>query len=87
MTVYLDGRQMTSRTALHDHLQRVLNLPDHYGRNLDALYDLLTERAEPTTLVLEHWPPAAEALGRYGTAFLKTLRDASEKNETLKLEA
>ena len=27
----------------HDYLMRALNLPDYYGRNLDALYDCLTE--------------------------------------------
>jgi len=27
----------------HEYLKKALNLPDHYGKNLDALYDCLTE--------------------------------------------
>ena len=27
----------------HDYLMEVLNLPDYYGKNLDALYDCLCE--------------------------------------------
>ena len=27
----------------HDYLMNALNLPDYYGKNLDALYDCLTE--------------------------------------------
>ena len=53
-TVVVDGGLMTSREAAHDLLAARLGLPEYYGRNLDALYDALTERAEPTRLVLLH---------------------------------
>ena len=42
MTVTLDGRFMTTRDNAHEHLAQQLKLPDWYGRNFDALYDLLT---------------------------------------------
>ena len=44
MTLTLDGLQMSGRAAAHDHLKAQLKLPDYYGRNLDALYDLLPIR-------------------------------------------
>ena len=53
-TVVVDGGLMTSREAAHDLLAARLGLPEYYGRNLDALYDALTERGEPTRLVLLH---------------------------------
>ena len=37
----LDGKLIKSRG--HDYLMEELNLPDYYGRNLDALYDCLCE--------------------------------------------
>ena len=44
MNVVLDGRGMTDRKVVHDELKKQLMLPDYYGRNLDALFDVLTER-------------------------------------------
>lgn len=34
--------------AIHDYFVRMLALPGHYGRNLDALYDVLTDISEDT---------------------------------------
>ena len=39
----IDGRRMTTRARAHSHLKDALQLPDWYGRNLDALHDVLTE--------------------------------------------
>lgn len=43
LTYRIDCRELTSRTAAHDCFARVFALPAFYGRNLDALYDVLTE--------------------------------------------
>ena len=37
----LDGKLI--KRGGHDYLMEALNLPDYYGKNLDALYDCLTE--------------------------------------------
>ena len=41
--IVLDGNYLCNREAAHAYLQEVLELPTHYGKNLDALYDCLTE--------------------------------------------
>ena len=53
LTYRIDCRELTSRAAAHDCFARVFALPAFYGRNLDALYDVLTE-LPPCTLLLEH---------------------------------
>ena len=52
MNVELDGRLMTDRTATHEYLKDKLALPDYYGKNLDALYDLLTEPGFSTQITI-----------------------------------
>ena len=38
----LDAETLYTREQLHDVLAKVCGFPADYGRNLDALYDLLT---------------------------------------------
>ena len=46
MKVTLDARQLDERGQAHAYLKQMLTLPEHYGNNLDALYDCLTEMTE-----------------------------------------
>jgi ribonuclease inhibitor len=85
MTIELDGRKMTDRAALHDYLCEALELPDYYGRNLDALYDLLTEDGHPRKILLRGSAEVEAQLGGYGIAFLETLRQAAEENPALEV--
>lgn len=86
MTVFLDGQQMVSREAAHNHLREKLEFPPWYGRNLDALYDLLTERGRTMTIILYQEAAMLEALGDYGHWLLETLEAAQKANPALRLE-
>ena len=72
MRVELDCRKMTDRKAAHAYLKQALALPDYYGNNLDALYDLMTDREEETVLVLGYWRQLGALLGDYGISLLET---------------
>ncbi len=72
---------MTEREGAHDYLAGQLNFPPWYGRNLDALYDLLTERG-PTVVQLVHREVLARP-GTYGNRLLDTLLDAEKANPNL----
>lgn len=76
---YLDGAAIGGKRALHDALAEQLGFPEWYGRNLDALYDLLGEESEPVCIVI-HGREAMEArLGGYFRVFLGLLRDLAEE--------
>jgi ribonuclease inhibitor len=85
MNIVLDCSRMTSRPEAHSYLQQALELPEYYGRNLDALYDLLTERSGETEITLMHPQLLRIHLGGYGDALLGTLLDAARSNPGLKI--
>lgn len=83
MAFILEGRAMTDRVAAHTHLAERLELPIYYGRNLDALYDVLTEIGEETEIVLNDPAAVVELMGKYGEALLATMQEAAEENPRL----
>ena len=52
MTLFLDGDLYATADDLYRALQRMLSLPDYYGRNCDALYDCLSERRDPVSVYI-----------------------------------
>ena len=83
MEVYLDGRALDSREALHQALSALLAFPAYYGKNLDALHDCLTDLHEPTKLIVRGTSALDELLGRRANAFRRVLDDSAEENPNL----
>ena len=83
MAIILDGNAMTDRPAAHSHLAQRLDLPSYYGRNLDALYDVLMEIGCDTQIILENPAAVVEHMGKYGEALLGTMQEAAESNPHL----
>ena len=83
MAVILEGKAMTDRVSAHSHLAERLELPTYYGRNLDALYDVLTEIGEETEIILTDPAAVVEQMGKYGEALLATMQEAAEENPRL----
>ncbi|MBR5217656.1 MAG: barstar family protein [Oscillospiraceae bacterium] len=80
--VELTGTVAANRDQLHSMLQEKLQLPEWYGRNLDALYDVLTSVEEETELVLIGWPDEG-----YAAKVRRVILDAVWENEYLKLKS
>ncbi len=80
MQVFLNGNDITNREQLHDALSEALELPEWYGRSLDALYDCLTDLSVPTTIRVEHWPQED-----YLQRALTVIQDAAEENELIQV--
>lgn len=81
----LDGNLIETREQLHTALQQDLELPDWYGRNLDALYDCLTDSSEPISIELQNREAFTARLGRYAKALEQVIRDAAEENENIEI--
>lgn len=71
----LDGKLIKEEG--HDYLMRALNLPDYYGRNLDALYDCLTEMECDIELV---------NADEVDEDIVETFLDAASENDFLKFK-
>ena len=85
MELIIDGSALPEAAAVHDLFTRALDLPEWYGRNLDALYDVLTERGEPLRLLVRNREALAAGLGEYAEDLLRTLADAAAENPALEL--
>ena len=60
--IILDGKCMRDFESAHDYLSRVLRLPEYYGRNLDALYDCLSEFFTDDSIIILFNVKAGSAL-------------------------
>ena len=78
MRCRIDGKLMVTRKAAHEELKRAMELPEWYGRNLDALWDMLT--TIEVSAVLAEKDAMLEHLRDYGQDLLDTLLEAAEEN-------
>ena len=83
-TVILDCKKLLQKEQAHIYLAEVLGFPDYYGKNLDALFDCLTEMGECKIVLKEE--AAVHQTDCYGTKVLKALEDAVQANPRLKVE-
>lgn len=67
--VNLDGRKMDSRHAAWNYLRELLELPDYFGSNLDALADCLGE-IQDIAITFSYTDAALNSLGDYAVKML-----------------
>jgi RNAse (barnase) inhibitor barstar len=70
----LDGSSIESETDLHSALADLLGFFDGYGRNLDALRDVLADED------LREVKGPVEVLWTHGAKFAKTTRTATSRS-------
>lgn len=86
MELQLNGKELANQQLLHETIARQLHLPDYYGENLDALWDILSSWNEPLAIIIEHPTRFVEQLGGYGESVLQLLQDAEEENSMISVE-
>ena len=78
--IAVDGSTIFTSPDFHGALAAALGLPADYGKNLDALYDCLTEIAEETRLVIRNWHHVEFHLKDYSGKAVYVFHCAHEDN-------
>ena len=75
--VIIDCANIDTREALYDAIARHLKTPDYFGRNLDALHDVLDDMtaAEELTIEWRNFANLKIKLGGYADALTDMLAD------------
>ena len=72
---------MVTKDLMYAHLSRVFSFPVHFGNNLDALWDVMSECGEPTTVEFTHVDAVVEHLGTYGEKLVALFQKLDEKHD------
>lgn len=85
-TVVIDGRRCKTKEQTQEYLARKPIFPPYYGKNLDALYDVLISCGEPIHVRIRY-PASIEAnLGNYGKTLLRVFREAAQANRNITVD-
>lgn len=76
---HLAGWRAATAAELHTEIAAALGLPDHYGRNLDALHDCLHDLAAPTVLLWDGWSALAHGDARTFGVLLEVLGEHADR--------
>ncbi|UJF15443.1 barstar family protein [Jeotgalibaca sp. MA1X17-3] len=76
----LDGEKCTTKETTHHILKEGLGLPDYYGANLDALWDVLTSDFSERMIVIRHPESILKNLGGYGVSLLRLFEESKQEN-------
>lgn len=78
--ITLDGNRLSDAAQVHDYLKESFNFPEYYGKNLDALYDCLTDLDDvEITIILP------EEDGAIFQKILRVFKSAKRENTSLHL--
>ena len=79
--IILDGNKIKNTKHFHKAFIKTLDLPRSYGKNLDALNDILTSTQEEIGIIAVNADMLSETLGSRWQSFLQLMEDIGlEKN-------
>ena len=81
--ITIDCSRIASPADLHRLFAEALAFPAHYGNNLDALHDCLTDIFEDTRICLAGWNAAEDTLGSFARSAKRAILAASFQNKNL----
>ena len=71
--IVLESKYLCDMEKSHDYLMKKLDFPDYYGKNLDALYDCLTDLRDVSIVI-----NMSEEKSYYQKKILRVFQDAHE---------
>ena len=82
--IHLEFGPLDTKEQVQTYLQEQMGFPSYYGKNLDALYDCLTEYSEDVAVLLtDMWQE--RPVDEYIRRVFRVFRDAAEENGHLQL--
>ncbi len=71
----LDGARFTSKAVAHEYIAKMLDFPEYYGKNLDALNDSLHELPRDMGVIIVNAAAAKCALSNYADGIFEDFFD------------
>lgn len=84
--IRLNGAEMLDKVSTHAYLKRKLVLPDHYGENLDALWDCLSTDFSAKKIMIDHPESIVKNMGAYGESLLALFHDIAAENQRIEVK-
>ncbi len=85
-TYVIDMNGVYSADDFQGLLKELLPLPEYYGENLDALYDVLTSQGKKWHLIFQNYTEAEVCMEKYMKNLRKMCRKAQENCPGLVIE-
>jgi ribonuclease inhibitor len=83
----LNGNTLSSLNDFYDRISTLKDMPEHFGRNLDALWDVLSTDIEgPFEIIWKNADASQKLMGRDFHRVVKLLRDLEEDRPDFKLK-
>jgi len=82
MQITIDLTNIRDKESFHDKIQEAIDCPSYYGRNLDALYDVLTD-CGTMELNFEGYTDFAQDMPGYSASFKDMCLEAIAENHDL----
>lgn len=76
MKYTIDLNNIETREAFHEKVAQTLPVPDYYGKNLDALFDFITEKADDIQISLVNCEDFREKNWEYFNLIETVLEDS-----------
>lgn len=80
--IRLNFEGLNSKAQIQEYIEERMEFPSYYGKNLDALYDCLTDICEPVAIACKMSDGQREDNG-YLDKVCRTFQDAEMDNENL----
>ena len=83
----LNGSTIRSLDDLYDRISTRIDLPEHFGRNLDALWDVFSADVEgPFEIIWKHADNSKKLMGKDFDRAVKLLRELEKERDDFKLK-
>ena len=80
--IIIEGALIDSREELHRLFKEALGLSNHYGKNLDALWDMLTGEIDlPIRIIWRDFNITEKNIGTYAIKASQVIKRAAESLE------